>query len=191
MKMVNFVKINFRLMLDRFKSFFRFSLGLIRLNKTITYHGDQKTLVDMMDQLVIDSNNGKALLCKKVSDKEYVFSHREFDPIEMEIDLVVLQPHFTEQVRVEVLILQQNERLQLLQCSGKIRLIHLIIFFFYALLVGGRMFSQKGISLSGWMLLSVLFLIVHVIANHFWSRKEQFVIDKLKQALRLQMKRSS
>jgi hypothetical protein len=170
------------------KSFFRFSLGLIRLNKTITYHGDQKTLLEMMDQLVIDSNNGKALLCKKVSDKEYVFSHREFEPIEMEIDLVILQPHITEQVRVEVQILQQNDRLQLLQCSGKIRLVHLLIFFFYVFLVGGRMLSEKGISLNGWVLLSVLFLIVHVIANHFWSRKEQYVVDKLKQALRLQMK---
>lgn len=159
------------------------------MQKTVRYHGEFKELASMFNQLSSGNTFGQDLICHKVSDNYYTIEHPDSEPIHFYYNLILFRVHFEDMVRVHAHIIQKNDHLQLIECHGKFRKMIIGILGFYLFLILIQIYATKdGLSLGGWGILTILFILLLIIANKFWSGKEQYLVTELKKALLLQMR---
>jgi hypothetical protein len=164
---------------------YEYLLRLLRLGKTIRYHNELSSLISMMDELVEGRTYGQPLICEKKSELYYLVRPKEEDAMQINNGLFTVK----QETIVHVHIVPEKEHLQQIQCTGKIRPLHLGIFSFYLSLIYFQVFkSDDGLSKNGFIGLTILWIIVHALANYAWSLKEKDVVFDLKKALLIQMK---
>ncbi len=160
-------------------------LNLIRLDKTIRFHGSMGELISLMDELANGQTCKQDLRVKKISSKSFTIEPEDNTPLEMTTSISYVKQDGTINVNLK----SKNSDLQLIRCTTKIRpILYGVLLFYLSIIVFDIFLSHDGAStgtIIGW---SIFWFLALLLGNFYWSQKEKYIIEEFKTALYILIK---
>lgn len=160
-------------------------LSLIRLDKTIRYHGSMEKLLLLMNELANGQTCKQDLRVEKIGDKSFTIEPEDNTPLEMSTSF----SYFRQDGTINIKLKSNSPDLQLIHCTTKIRPVLYGVLSFYLFIIGFDIFfSKDGASagvIVGW---SIFWFFGLLLGNFYWSQKEIYVLEEFKTALYILMK---
>lgn len=167
------------------EKFYNYILNLIRLDKTIRFHGPMDKLISILDEMSNGQTCKQDLRVKKIKEKSYTIEPEDNEPLEMSTPI----SYVTQDGTINVKIKSDNVDLQLIQFTTKVRpILYGVLLFYVCILSFDIFFTDDGassVTIVGW---SIFWFLVLLVGNFYWSQKEKHVIGEFKTALYILLK---